>query len=803
MFVLRYAVRQLLRSPGFTAISLLTLALGIGVNTSMFSVLNALLLRSLPYPDGDRLVRVYRTAPQSQTRPHAPANFLDYRTQSDAFEHLAAFWPTSYNAASPGQPPLRLHGLNVSAQFFSVLGIQPALGRVFTTEEDQPGRNAVVVLSHAFWQSHFAADPAAIGREIRLNGEFVTVIGVMPPGFDDRLLWGQVDVWRPLALPSWEIQNRSSNWLSIIARLKPGISAAQAQSQLDSITARLATAYPETNAGSGAAIVPLALTGQDATSRTLSWFTMGLAGCVLLIACVNLANLQFARNAARAREHAIRTALGASRLRLIGQSLAESLLLALFGGALGLLVAVWTNAVLARHLVIGGSVGLALPLDFRVIGFAFAAAASTGLAFGLAPAWVASRGDVNDAVKQGGRGTTVGGPTLLRLRHGLIVTEIALALVLLCGAGFFLRGLERFTAREHGWHTQNLLTGNISLVSAHYDSDETIRAFYDRLLPRLAALPGVEAAALSWSLPISGFSSSRRFIVEGEPLPETGSEPVRNLNGVSVDFFDTLGISLVEGRLFTPADALPGSDLAIVNESMARSFWPGESAIGKRFRHPAENEWQEIVGVVADVSFASNLNEPDTPFQTYVPLHREFRQTVVITLRGTVPDALAASLRRAVAEVDPELPVHDIRSATATIARNMANLSLLGALLAAFALLGLFLAAVGIYGVIAGYVAQRTHEFGIRLALGAQVLDVLRLVLGQGLKLSLLGAALGLVGAFIVARLLTSLAPTLPPPELVTAGLVTFILVAIALLACWLPARRATKVDPMVALRAE
>jgi len=798
----KHALRALLRSPGFTTVALLTLALGIGINTSMFSVLNTILFRTLPYARPDELVRVFRTNPRSQSLPHSPANFLDLRAQTHSFTHMAAIAWTDFNLAAPGQPAERLRGMSVTSDFFSVLGVQPMLGRVFGADEDQPGRNGVVVLSYALWQIRFASDPAIVGRDIRIDGQNVVVIGVMPQGFEDRLLWGPLDAWRPMAWDGGTRQYRAGNWLSVIARLKPGVSTASAQAEISTVAAQLATAYPATNAQTGINLVSLLRSGQDPSARMLSWFTMGLAACVLLIACANLANLQFARNALRAREYAVRAALGASRIQLGRHSLVESLLLALVGGALGLLVALWSNDLLGTRIEIGGA-HLFIPLDLRVLGFAFAAALFTGVAFGLLPAWLAARADVNDALKQGSRAST-GGRAQHRIRHALIVAEVALALVLLSGAGFFLRGLHRFTIRDLGWRTDHLLTAALSLPATKYPNDDSQRAFYDRLETRLAALPGVERVALSTAVPFSSFDFSQRFFVEGQPEAKPGAEPQRNVQLVSLGYFDTFGLALIEGRTFNAADLSFEVLPTIINETMAKQFWPGQSAIGKRIAHPAERKWQQVIGVVRDIRFATNINEPFTRFQTYRLLARETSPNLAITLRSSqAPETLAEALRRAVAELDSDQPVQDIRLATQAIERGLVNFSLIGSMLTGFAALGLLLAAIGIYGVIAGFVVQRTREIGIRVALGAQIRDILRLVLGQGLRLALLGTTVGLLGTVGVARILTSIAPELPAPELFTVASVALGLITVALIACWLPARRAAKVDPITALRAE
>ena len=475
---MKHALRSLLHSPGFTTIALLTLALGIGVNTSMFSVLNTLLFHTPPYPQPGQLARIFRTSANLQTGPHSPADFIDFHAAAHSLEHIAAFTWESFISAQPGQTAERLQGMRVTGDYFAALGVAPALGRFITADEDQPGRDHVVVLSDGLWRRLFSADPAVLGREIRLDGERVTVIGVMPPRFDDVLLWNRIEAWRPMAFSDKTRTNRGGHWLHLIARLAPNATRAQAQAEMSAISADLSTRYPDTNAGAGINVVPLARSFQNGPMQTLPWFAMGLAGCVLLIACANLANLQFARNAARARDYAIRAALGASRRRLIQESLGESIPLALVGGSLGVLVALWCNDLLGARLGVGGDAGLALPLSWPVLAFAFAAAASSGIAFGLLPGLLASRTDVNDALKQGGR--TAGATSHHRLRQGLIVAEVALALVLLSGAGFFLRGLDRFVARDHGWQTDHLLTASLGLPDPKYSEDAAQVAFTER-----------------------------------------------------------------------------------------------------------------------------------------------------------------------------------------------------------------------------------------------------------------------------------------------------------------------------------
>ncbi|MBN9693073.1 MAG: ABC transporter permease [Verrucomicrobia bacterium] len=486
---LRFAFRQLLKNPGFTVVAVFTLALGIGASTSMFSVLNSLLLHEPPYPDTDALLRVFRTGPTYRFSQSSPANFIDYRIQAKSFSHLAAYQWKGANLAEPGQRAEQLDGLSVSGEFFAALGVQPALGRFITEEDDQAGKEPVVVLSEPVWRQRFAADPSLIGRQIRLDGQPVTVIGIMPRGFDDRLVWGRVSLWRPLAFDNATRQSRGDNFLNLVGRLRPGVSPATALAEMTTITAGLAASFPDTNAGSGVNLVPFLRSTQDETSRSLALFAMALAVCVLLIACANIANLLFARNVLRQRENAIRAALGSSRLRLARGALTETLLLSLAGGGIGLLLATGINRVLRTQLRFDGQEGLSLAIDWRVAAFALAAAVIASVVSGLLPAWLASGADVIDALKQNARGSTSGAH--VRIREGMVVVGVALSLMLLAGAGYFFRGLDRFLARDHGWRTASLLTATIALPEARYGDDAAKRRFYDRLTERLATLPGV------------------------------------------------------------------------------------------------------------------------------------------------------------------------------------------------------------------------------------------------------------------------------------------------------------------------
>lgn len=802
---LRFAVRQLLKKPGFTTVAVLTLALGIGANTAIFSVLNTLMLRPLPYPDPDRLVRVFRTSPQSQNWPHSAANFLDQRAQNAVFERMAAFRWSMFSLAEPGEPAESLRGLAATSDFFPALGVRATLGRVFTAGEDEPGRDQVVVLSHSFWVKRFGADTNIIGQTVRMDGQSVVVIGVMPAEVEYPQLWSAIDAWRPLAFTSEQRLDRRDSWLEIVARLKPGVSQAQAASALRSLGVRLEESDREHNAKTGLRLAPLRESIGDASSRRFAWLMLCLTAFVLLIACVNLANLQLARAADRSRELAVRLALGAGRGRLMGQLLVESLVVALLGGAVGCALAVWVSDFIGRHLTRWSPRGVEVTLDWRVLVFALLGSAATGILFGIAPAWLASCTNMNDVLKASARGATAARGQH-RLRHALIVGEVALALVLLTGAGLFIGGLQRFIRQDPGWKVDGLLAGWSPLTGSRYASPDQRRAYVERLEERLSRMPGVQRVGLSSTLPIWSFGTTRPFLVEGRVSPALGQEPLVNAAAVTPGFFDALGIRLREGRFFTSADTTNRTQVVIINESMARQFWPGESPIGRRIGGSVRTdlEWQEIVGVVNDLRFPANLNRPDTRLQIYRPLAQEPRPGVFMELRTAgAPESVAPALRRAVAELDPDLPVNELEPARQTVDRLLEHFAVAGVFLGAFAVLGLVLSALGIYGVVSYCVAQRTGEIGIRVALGASMRDVIWLVLGQGLLVSLIGVVVGLGGAFAVARLLAAAVPELPAHNLPDFTGLMLALLVVVLFACWLPARRAAKVDPMVALRCE
>jgi putative ABC transport system permease protein len=799
MHDIRYAVRGLLRARGFTLGAVLTLALGIGANTTMFSVLNTYLFRGLPYPESDRLVQMFRVSAISDSWPFSVANYLAYRDRNSVFEHMAAFVNSGYKVGQAGAAVEATTALTVTADFFPTLGVAPALGRVFTSDEDQPGRDGIAVLSDRYWRSRWNADPLIVGRRIEMDGKPVEIVGVMPSSFEHSLLWGRVDMWRPIAFTTQQRTNRGNNYLRTIARLKPGVSAAQAQQAMTAVVANVSN-EAASNQGERARVAPLLLSMSDVTARRVMWFTFLLAGFVLLIACANLANLQLVRAAAHAREYGVRAALGAGRLRLLSHSLVESLVVSFAGGALSLLVAMaGVRFVNARLFPDWPDVHIAL--DLRVFGFALLAAVVTGLAFGAAPAWLTSRANPHPALKDGARGVATG---WRRARYGLVAGQIAFSLLLLTGAVLFVRGIQRFVSLDPGWRVDGLLTGRMAPTGPRYATPAQRFAYFDEIERRLRVLPGVQDVALSRSETAGGYDNSGDVIAEGH---DNGKGPNAEMfiETASLRFFDTLGIRLLAGRLFNAGDTADSPAVTIINESAAKRLWPGQNPIGRRVGRPGPNaQWAEVIGVVNDVKYPATIAAPYSTLQGYRPLAQIPIQFFTITLRTSVsPELLTEPLRRTIAEIDPTQLVANVRTERLVVERGLGNISLVATLLAAFAVLGLVLSAIGVYGVTSYTVTQRTNEIGIRMALGAHARDVLKLVMAQGVQTIGMGLLAGAAGAYVVARVLSSLLPTLPLHDPAAASAVAVALVGFALVACYLPARRAASVDPLIALRAD
>jgi putative ABC transport system permease protein len=799
---LRYSLRMLLKHKGFTVVAALTLALGIGVNTAMFSVLNTFLFRALPYPQSEQLVRVWRTSPHSQTWPHSAANFFDQHDQNTVFDKMAAYNFTSRNLTEQGHTAERLLGLAATADFFPMLGVAPARGRVFKPEEFEPGADNVVVLTDRFWTRRFGSDPNVIGQKIQLDGKTVEIVGVMPPGFEHPILWGPIDIWQPLSFAPDGKTNRGTNYLSEFGRLKPGVTIQQAEQSMVALAANIGK-QNSSNEAESVRLEPLQRSMSDSIGRSVMWFTFGLSAFVLLIACANLANLQLVRTAARARELAVRAALGAGRWRLLRHSLTESLLVAIIGGIVSLVIALAAVRFISTRLFTDLP-GASVQLDYKVFGFALLCSLLTGVLFGTVPAWLASRADVNLALRENSRGSTAG-RSQNRLRHTLIIGEVAFAMVLLAAAGLFLRGLQRFINADPGWQVDGLLTAQMSLRGEKYKDDKQRVVFLTELENRLRTLPGVQHAAIGGSHPVFGFNSSSSFLVEGRPEPPPDKYPEIFYEPVSGDYFETLGAHLQQGRTFNTSDTSDHPAVVIINETTAHTFWPNENPVGKRISSTGpKKEFFEIVGIVNDLAFPGDLGEPYTRYEAFVPTTQAAPAYLILLLRTSGnPDALGNSMRNAIAGLDPEMPVYRIRTARAAVDSGLGSISLLGSLLGAFATVGLILAAIGIYGVVSYTVVQRTGELGIRMALGAQSRDVLWLVLGKGALLILIGAVFGIAGAYGVSKLLIAYIPSLPTRDPMIVALTGATLAAVGLVACYIPARRATRVDPLVALRTE
>jgi predicted permease len=648
----------------------------------------------------------------------------------------------------------------------------------------------------------FGGDPSIVGRTVQLDGKTVTIAGIMPAGFDQPVLWGTVDFWQPLAFSAEQKKSRDTNFLSSFARLKPGVSIEQAQQSMVTLAANIGREN-SSNVGESLRLEPLQRSMSDDIGRKVMWFTFGLAGFVLLIACANLANLQLVRTASRSRELALRAALGAGRLRLIRQSLTESVVVALIGGTLSLFIALWGVKFISNYLF-ANLPGASVTLDLKVFAFALLCSLLTGILFGTVPALFASRADINQALRESSRGSTAS-RSQHRLRHSLIIGEVAFAMVLLAAAGLFLRGLQRFMNSDPGWRPGGLVTAQLTLRGEKYEKEPQVLTFLSELENRVQNLPDVQQVAIGSSHMVFGFNSSSAFLVEGQPEPPPDQYPEMFFEPASNHYFDAYGVRLLRGRAFNNTDLAGGTKVLIVNDGMARHFWPNENPIGKRIRNPDQKkDWYEVVGVVNDIAFPGDLREPYTHYQAFIPLTQSAPGYLTVALRTTAtPEALGKSLQRVVSELDPSLPVYRVRSAQSAIDQGLGNISLLGNLLGAFAALGLVLAAIGIYGVISYTVVQRTNEFGIRLALGAQGRDVLFLVLLKGALLILTGILIGAAGAYAVGKLLIAAVPSLPTRDPIAIAITSVVLVAVALVACYIPARRATKVDPLVALRDE
>ncbi|HEX7174993.1 MAG TPA: ABC transporter permease [Pyrinomonadaceae bacterium] len=797
---IRYGVRSLLKQPGFAAVAVLTVALGVGANSTIFSFVNGVLLRPLPYREPGRLVLLDETAPKRGVNAMGVSfpNFEDWREQNRVFEDIAAYNAGSYTLVGDGEPE-QMRGARVSSGLFEILGVAPTMGRTIRAEEDRPDNDTVVILGHGLWQSRFGANPEIVGRTISLNNRQHTVIGVMPPDFRFPEV---ADLWIPMALDE-QRWTRNDHGLDAVARLKPGVTLEQAQAEMAAIAARIEEQNPVTNEGLSVSVSGLHK-GLVGDYRQALLILLGVVGFVMLIACVNVANLLLARASARQKEISIRAALGAGRWRIVRQLITESLVLGLAGGALGLVLAVWGLELLLAAIPIEFPFWMKFNLDWRVLTFTAGVSLLTGVVFGIAPALQASKVDLNETLKEGGRSAAAGAGHG-RVRSLLVVAEVALSLVLLIGAGLMMRSFLRLQHVNPGLNPENVLTMTVSLPRAKYKEQEKRPAFFGQLLERTRALPGVEAAGAASNLPLSGSLWGRSLTVEGRPVLSVGEAPMINYCVITPDYFRSMGIPIMTGRDISETDAKDALKVTVIDERLAREYWPEESAVGKRVRFgpPESNEpWFTVVGVAGEVRH--ERLDRQTRKTVYVSYQQIPEPQMTLTARtSSDPAALATAVRARVKELDPDQPVTNVRTMKEVVARSVWQPRLYAILFGVFAAVALVLASVGIYGVMSYAVSQRTHEIGIRMALGAQARDVLKMVLGQGLLLALIGIVIGLGAALALTRLMATLLYSVSASDPTTFAAIALLLMGVALLACYIPARRAMKVDPMVALRYE
>jgi putative ABC transport system permease protein len=799
---LRFGARMLLKKPGFTLIAVITLAAGIAANTTIFSVADALVLRPFDFPNQERLVTVWQRAQTGYDHSWVTAgDFNDWREQNHSFERLIAFDQLGFDLVGAGQPE-QFGGYGVSAGFFDALDARPALGRAFAPGEHEPGHDQVVVLKHSLWERRFGADPNIVGKTLTLNSKTYTVIGVMPEDF--RFPFNGGEIWSPLAFDDKAKLDRKDHRLQVFGLLKPGVSIAQANADLDAIALRAQRLYPETNAGQLTNVVWM----NEHYSRDARPYVTPLAGAVafvLIIACANLANMLFSRAFGRQKEIAVRLALGASRWRLVRQLLTESLMLAFAGGAIGLLSSFWGGHLL-RAAMPENYLNLIPGLNHfgvnrNALLFTLTISIVTGMVFGLMPALQASKPNLNESLKEGSKRATSSGSGQ-RARGALVVAEIALSLVLLIGAGLMIRSFVAMMRDDMGFNPHGALSFALWLSDERY-SEAQRRGFYDQLIKRLESLPGVVAAGGTSTLPMTMSYLDASFEIVGRPPSEKGQRPYAALRVVTPGYFNAIGIPLRRGRGFTDRDNEQTPRVVIVNEVFVRRFFPNQEAIGQRIiRYGFADKPMEIVGVAGDVKDTDLDRVPVPAF--YFPYAQEPFEGMGVVLRAAgEPLALSSTARDEVAKLDPTLPVHLIRTVERIIHEQTAPKRIMTALMGVFAGIALLLSAVGLYAVMAYAVSQRTHEIGVRMTLGAQSRDILRLITGQGLKLTISGLALGTAGAFALTRFMAPLLYGVTATDPLTFILISLALAGAALLACWIPARRATRVDPLVALRCE
>jgi predicted permease len=801
---LRHSARMLLKRPGFSLIALLTLALGIGANTAIFSVVNAVMLSPLPYHDSDRLVRISTSEKDGVLSNAGYATLADWRERSQSFEQMVAIRSWGGTLTGQGEPEV-VRGLRVSTDYFKMLGVSPVIGRDFRPEEDRPATRYVVVLGHSIWQRRFNSDPQVIGKQLILSDVTFTIVGVMPPEFTDLLAANfheGAEIWAPLGYDITQpFACRSCQHLKAIARLKPDITLEQARAEMSGIMKVMAQEHPKIYATPSIFIARL----QDQFTvaiRPALYLLLGAVGLVLLIACANIANLLLARASERSKEMAIRLALGAGQWRVVRQLLFESLLLAFLGSSFGLLLAMWGTSLLISLSPAKMFQLQPVSIDARVLLFTLLTSLLTGVLFGLAPAWQASRQDMQLALKENSKSSS--GKKQRRLRESFVVAEIVFAMVLLVGAGLLIRSLIHVLETKPGFESHNLLSMVVPAASAKkYKDDAQVRAFYQEVMRRIEALPGVEAAGIVSNLPFGGNMDMSGFHIEEKPLPNPADAPSAERYGVSPEYTRTMGIPLLRGRGFTEDDRANTPLVALINRSAAQRLWPNEDPIGKRIRLGGiDSSLRSIIGIVGDVNHYDLETAPD--LQAYVPHAQWTDSNMLLVLRTTSdPGALTGPVREAIRAIDPDAPLYKISTMRDLISTSTAQRRFTLLLLAVFAAVALLMAAIGLYGVMSYAVTQRTREIGIRIALGAQSTDVQRLIIGRGMKLVSIGVALGSVAALGLTQLMTKLLFEVRATDPLTFVGIALLLVIVAIMACWIPSRRVTKINPVIALRYE
>jgi len=804
---IRFGLRMLAKHRLATLVSIVALALGIGANTAIFSMAEAFLLHPAPFENANRIVALVDARPQQNIDMNgiAPATFFDWRKEAHSFDQLAAYSWDEVSLTGDGHPQ-KVQSFQISANLFGMLGAQPQLGRVFSEDEEEPGKDQEIILGHALWEQRYAADPSIVGKHVKVSGKAYTVVGVMPKGFDFPM---PAEAWTPLALNAKDRERRDNRWLWALGRLKPHVSFSEASAEMQTIAQRQAEAYPDTNKGWQLRPMPLAQFMTGYLTRQYTILLMGAVGFVLLIACADVANVQFARMSGRSNEFAVRTAMGGSRWRIMRQLLIESLLLSFGGAALGLLIAQWDLSMILSHMPPDVAKFVAgwksISLDSGAFVFTLVIAVLSGIISGIAPSLLSSRTNINDSLKESGRGSV--SRARGRLRGALVVAEISLALVLLVGAGLFVKNFQGLLGVNESYSPRTLLTMNLTLPETQYAKPTERLAFHEQVLQRLSVVPGVQSAAIVTHAPYAqgGFVGTYVFSIEGRPSDRRGETRNAIVETISPNYFQLLNIALRQGRLLSDTDGAEAPAVTVISESLARRYFPGESPLGKHIKVGAidsERPWMSIVGVVDDVHY-SWIEKQDVP-----TIYGPFRQappyyTTIMLRTPSDPLQLISSAREQIAAVDPDLPLYNIKPMDRLITESIVGIAYVAAMTAVLGGIALVLASVGVFGIMSYSVSERAHEIGVRLSLGAQTTDILRMVLRSGMTLTLLGLAIGLPVAFVLARALAALLFGVEAADPFSFIGLPLVLAAVAAFACYLPARRAARLDPLKALRYE